>query len=373
MGGLVDMKLRLRMFAWMVAVFGAAGWAVAAEPQTSFVSYRELENTVRSQSAELEELRARLTSLEREIVQADAGSPGGHVGPCCETVCTPQRCSDPAVYGGAEVVWFKPHFRGATAASIVSATGIDFEPLDSDFEVSGRYWLGVRGPDGFGARVRYWEWEHLTDVQSGVVPPGSLAFSGGGLPGTLMLGTAAVTAVPGETLEVFHRLEMHTLDFEVTQDFQLGAAALRVGGGLRYLRLNQLFGADAFDGPGLPESVRYRQSFEGIGPTISAEILRPICWNLSLYAQVRGAVTFGDRNERVDYIVIGGMSDTSSRSGADDMISVGELGIGLQADFGSLFVRGGYEGQIWWNAGSPNEGVGDMGLHGVVISAGLSF
>lgn len=192
------------------------------------------------------------------------------------------------------------------------------------------------------------------------------------MPGTLMLGTQAVTAVPGETLQVYHQLEMHTLDFEVTQDFELGAAALRIGGGLRYLRLNQLFSADAFNGPGAPESFYYRQSFEGIGPTISAEILRPIGWNLSLYAQVRGSVTFGDRNERVYYI--GGTGDELySRPGADDTISVGELGIGLQADLGSLFIRGGYEGQIWWNAGSPNEGIGDMGLHGVVISAGLSF
>jgi len=244
------------------------------------------------------------------------------------------------------VVWFQPHFRGATAQTdtVPGTTTIEATPFDYDFEISGRYWLGARADNGVGARVRYWQWEHL----------------------------AARAVSFDEVVDLFHRIELATLDAELTQDWQLGAATLRVGGGLRYLRLNQQYGATVNDPFGPPERLRYRQSFEGIGPTISAEWLRPIGLNLSAYAQVRGAVTFGERNERLSY-TFSGLDFTISRTGVDEVISVGELGVGLQADLGPLFIRGGYEGQIWWNTGGPNGGGDGMGLHGFSIGAGLIY
>lgn len=370
------MKIQLRLFVWMMAVLSVTGWVSGAEPATSFVSYKNLESSLHEQSAELQELRARLASLEREVVYADSGSSYGHYDSwgqsSCQSCCTPHSCSEGwTFYGGAEVVWLKPHFRGATAFSTfgLNADATEVVPLDYDFDVSGRYSLGGRGANGTGMRVRYWQWEHLAATDSIVTGPNDLAVTSVSLPGTDI--TEVVFAAFGDTLDVFHRLEMNTLDLEVTQDFQLGSSALRIAGGIRYLRLDQTFGAND-DNAIVPESLRYRQSFEGIGPTVAMELTRAIGFNLSFYAQARGSVTFGERDEYLVYDFVGGGS-AYTRSGADEMISVGELGIGLQADLGALFIRGGYEGQIWWNAGSPNEGIGDMGLHGFNVSAGLNF
>ena len=373
------MKLKLRLLTWMMAVLGFTGWTAAAEPLPTYVSYRNLESTLQTQSAELEELRARLASLEREIAHGDSSPSDRYVvssGPgTCQSGCIPQECCDPwTVYAGSEVVWLKPHFRGAVAATIFDTNNFAAEvvELDYDFELSGRYWLGFRGPDGLGARVRYWQWEHLAATESFTVDPTIIPALAVEIPGTVGFAALTFNALPGNEIEISHRLEMATLDFEGTQDFQLGATELRLAAGLRYLRLNQEL-ALAIDAAALSRWARYRQSFEGIGPTIAMELKRAIGFNLSLYAQARGSVTLGERNDRISAFIPPAFNVVYTRDGADDLISVGELGLGVQADFGSLFIRGGYEGQIWWNAGGPNDGVGDMGLHGVSVGVGLDF
>jgi hypothetical protein len=55
---------------------------------------------------------------------------------------------------------------------------------------------------------------------------------------------------------------------------------------------------------------------------------------------------------------------------------VGELGFGLQyshpvSNVASAFIRAGYEGQIWFDAGGPISPYGDLGLHGLLIAIGF--
>lgn len=379
MEGYISMKLTLRLLTWMMAVLGVTGWAAASEPLPTYVSHKNLESTVQAQSAELQELRARLASLEREIANVDSSPSDRYVlssGPgTCQSSCIPQECCDPwIVYAGSEVVWVKPHFRGAVAATIFDTASLAAEviELDYDFELSGRYWLGFRGPDGLGARVRYWQWEHVAATESFTVSPNVVPGLAIEIPGTVGFAAITLNALPGNEVAISHHLEMATLDFEGTQDFQLGATELRLAAGLRYLRLNQEYAVDV-NAAALSRWFAYRQSFEGIGPTLALELKRAIGFNLSLYAQARGSVTLGERNDRISAFIPPNFNIVYARDGADDLISVGELGLGVQADFGSLFIRGGYEGQIWWNAGGPNDGVGDMGLHGVSVSVGLDF
>lgn len=383
--------MTFRMLAWMIAMLSATGWISAAEPPTTLASYKDVETAFRVQSDELQELRARLVSLEREIAYADSGWSGGHderygQGPS-QTRCTPHGCGGLCgggaccesaaftFYGGGEVVWLKPHFRTANAYTRTGVVGVDtffseIVPLEYSFDVSGRYWLGAQTANGTGVRVRYWRWEHMAAADSVLGRPGEVVVVDAAIPNS-PIGGWEIRPNPGETVDMFHNLEMHTLDLEATQDFQLGSAALRVAGGIRYLRLTQQFGANLVDALD-PESMRYRQSLEGIGPTLAIEMNREIAFNLSFYSQARGSVAFGDRNERLT-VSTPLFNIVNPRYGADDMISVGELGIGVQADFGPVFIRTGYEGQIWWNVGGPNDGSGDMGLHGFGITAGMIF
>jgi hypothetical protein len=58
------------------------------------------------------------------------------------------------------------------------------------------------------------------------------------------------------------------------------------------------------------------------------------------------------------------------------MLSIGELEFGLQysRSWGrgaALFVRGGYEGQIWWGAGGPTDTDSNLGLDGISLSLGV--
>lgn len=378
MEGYVLMKVTLRLLAWMVAVLSIIGTLSAAEPLPTYVSYRSLESTLQSQSAELQELRARLAALEREIVDNSSPSDRYVVSSApgtCQSGCIQQTCCDPwVVYAGGEVVWVKPHFRGAVSASIFDTNTFSAQvlPLDYDFELSGRYWLGFRGPGNLGARVRYWEWEHLAATEAFTVGPTQSPALAASIPGTVGFAAITLNALPGNEVSVSHRLEMATLDLEGTQDFQFGAMELRLAAGLRYLRFNQDYVAGV-NAAAASRGFAYRQSFEGIGPTIALEMKRELGFNLSLYAQARGSVTFGDRNDRLSAYFPPAFEFTYSSIGGDDLISVGEVGLGVQADLGSVFIRGGYEGQIWWNAGGPVDGVGDMGLHGVSVSVGFNF
>lgn len=379
MEGSVRMKLTLRLLAWMVAVLSITGSLSADEPLPTYVSYRSLESSLQAQSAELEQLRARLASLEREVAQVDASPSDRYVvtsgSDTCHSGCIQQTCCDPwVVYAGGEVVWVRPQFRNAVAVTIFDTASFaaDVVPLDYDFELSGRYWLGFRGPGNLGARVRYWEWEHLAATEAFTVGPTQTPALAASIPGTVGFAAVTLNALPGNDVTISHRLEMATLDLEGTQDFQFGATELRLAAGLRYLRFNQDYAVD-IDAAVNSRWLNYRQSFEGIGPTIALELKRELGFNLSLYAQARGSVTFGDRSDRIDAFIPPTFEITYSRDGADDLISVGEVGLGVQADLGSVFIRGGYEGQIWWNAGGPVDGTGDMGLHGVSVSVGINF
>jgi hypothetical protein len=60
----------------------------------------------------------------------------------------------------------------------------------------------------------------------------------------------------------------------------------------------------------------------------------------------------------------------------EEIRAITEIRLGVEyrrqmAYSSTLIVRGGYEGQIWHDAGGPNFDSGDLGLHG--FSAGFAF
>lgn len=71
-----------------------------------------------------------------------------------------------------------------------------------------------------------------------------------------------------------------------------------------------------------------------------------------------------------------------SRNDADDLIGVYEVGIGVQYNSGIFFLRGGWEGH-WWDdagntfieSGTPNDlssSFVDIGVQAFTISAGIT-
>ena len=69
----------------------------------------------------------------------------------------------------------------------------------------------------------------------------------------------------------------------------------------------------------------------------------------------------------------GATTETFARSGADDSVYIGEIGMGLQYTRGIFFGRGGWEGQYWHSAGGPTTTDTDIGLLGLTLTLGLNY
>jgi len=377
--------MKFRLLAWAIAALAVPVTAMAQSRDARPVSYREIAAAYEAQSAELEQLRVRLASLEEQVltpvpeaVYVDHGmAMGGQ--DCCTVDCC-DAC--PMFYAGAEMVFLKPHFGSATALSLSDVpldpaapdpSVVSNIPFDYDYEISPRFWFGYRNANGTGWRARYWQFDHHVAAEefAGVFP---FAFISVRAPNTFVEVPLPLPTTGG-WIETEHRLDLETVDLEITRDIDWGCTVLRVSGGLRYLDMNQHYAACATDGTFCYAMVDYDQHFEGIGPTIAFEVGHELWCCFSIYAHARGSVLFGNRSSRLDgfwAIPTVGTVMHDSPSG-DNVLSIGELGLGLEANFGTWFARLGYEGQIWWGAGGPTDSTSDLGLHGFHVTGGLMF
>ena len=90
---------------------------------------------------------------------------------------------------------------------------------------------------------------------------------------------------------------------------------------------------------------------------------------------MRLSVLFGETDQyfkKVDGNT-GAITETFTRTTADESLFIGEVGLGLQYTRGKYFGRGGWEGQYWQNAGGPTTNDGDFGLHGLSLTLGLNY
>ena len=179
----------------------------------------------------------------------------------------------------------------------------------------------------------------------------------------------------GPTLTTAHALDLETIDLEATRDLTIGCSVLRVSGGVRYLDMSQFYTAVVRGADVTLAALSYQQHFEGIGPTFGLEFGHDLGCSVSFYAHARGSVLFGNRNDQIQGTllvpVVANVLVDSPHS--DNMLSIGELGIGVEANLGSVFARLGYEGQIWRGAGGPTDGTADLGLHGFSVTTGVMF
>lgn len=383
--------MKFRLVVWAIAALAVPVTAMAQSRDTKPVSYREMAAAYEAQSSEIEQLRVRLASLEEQVlspipeaVYVDQGMPMGGHGYCSDGSCGDACCCPcPMFYAGAEMVWLKPHFSSATAFSLGDVplgdpnlpdpTSVSNVPFDYDYDISPRIWFGYRSACGTGWRARYWLYDHVaaTEDFSATFP----------FPFVNVRAPTTIAEIPltlpttGGVLETGHRLDLETIDVEVTRDVTVGCTVLRVSGGVRYLDMTQQYRACTTDGVFCYSMVDFDQNFEGIGPTIALEVGHELWCCFSFYGHIRGSVLFGHRSSRLDTFnffptPLTGILDSPR---GDEVISIGEIGMGLEANFGTVFARVGYEGQIWWGAGGPTDSTSDLGLHGFHVTGGLMF
>jgi hypothetical protein len=118
---------------------------------------------------------------------------------------------------------------------------------------------------------------------------------------------------------------------------------------------------------------------EGIGPTFAIETRRPLGTNVSVFANARGSLLFGQNKA-----TFAGGEDldlttpfrTAYATSQDDVLPIGEIQLGgewtsIARAWGQVFVWGAFERQLWSGAGNASTLEGNLGLVGFSFGIGL--
>lgn len=259
--------------------------------------------------------------------------------------------AEPGCFGSVEALLLAPKIN-STGFQSVFYDGVDFDTVQTDgnFEdqLKGgvRFILGNEGCCGFGTQVRYFTYENnseyrgLWDAGAGTIP---------------LIGD--------------NEIDVDALDVEVTQRGSFSSWDIVATGGLRYGRVE----ISQFDGffdaiPALVFGGSTGVEFEGVGPTFSLNAQRPMGYGVSLFGRARTALLFGD----ID--VTPGFRSGGSFTIEDEFTQVWEFQFGLnyERNLGNATAFGGvfWEAQRW---DSDSNFLGDLGLHGLGLSAGLRY
>jgi hypothetical protein len=244
---------------------------------------------------ELSDIYTRLENLESHISTSNVTYNGGPAASSC-TACCNDCCSRAGVIGGAELLWLKPYHAEA-----------DFG--DFDYQIGYRFWAGWQLAGGLGAQIRIFDY-----FQRGQTDP-------------------------------LQRFDVTAVDLEIYDAIQPASNwDLIIGGGIRYLDYlnvnNDLeFGA-----------------ITGVGPVITAQLVRHLGDRSAIYGIVRDSIIFGD--------------DTGFQDICTNIFEL-QLGAQYQRDWNGalVFARLGWEAQYYTdNTEDDSEGVA---LAGGVIGLGL--
>jgi hypothetical protein len=168
----------------------------------------------------------------------------------------------------------------------------------------------------------------------------------------------------------------------VTQRLDAGHWKMNLGGGVRNASIAQTYGAAILSPAGAPlAGLDVRHRFDGFGPTVFAELKRPIGrTSFSFVANARGSFLYGDSGFQAIQGIFGGVptpinvwTDTHQATS----MTIGDLQIGAEwaKDLGgaNLVAQVLWEGQYWQGAGNAlNAGSDDMGLMGFTFQLGVT-
>jgi hypothetical protein len=257
-------------------------------------------------------------------------------------------------------------------------------------------WLGYVSECGLGVRARWWLFDQRSAAS--VVKDPFTTISSPSQAGVLFPppGTRfGPNFIENPTLFVSSNLKLDVWDFEATRETEVGRWGLLFSAGFRYAHLSQHFAglmaseSSFFGFPNLitreVDSLSAGHNFNGAGPTIAIEARRPLSNSgLSLFANLRGAMLFGQSKQQVDQPSIAqtgtmapGADTTIATAIRDTVLPVAELEMGAQysRNWGNVrpFVRTGLVAQTWFGAGSASDLAGNLGFLGLSVTAGLTY
>lgn len=342
------------------------------------------ETRVAELEAEIAELNERLNASS-EMLNAYGpmvGYPGGCCGSgCCEPCCPPVQTG---WYAGYEFLFLRPYFDdsigflSAADGEVADRTHAVAHELDYDYDLASRLFVGYTNDCGLGFRTRYFHYDHDSDRPFYEIPMGGDAETPAIHP---YLGSGEhffMDNGAGNAFSAQSSLMLQTWDLEATNQLTFCRSLVTVGGGLRWLQIEQRYRATSiWNGVDILETLDNQHDFEGVGPTLAVELLRPFscCSGLALYFNTRGSVLFGSSDQYFKKTdgATGEITETFVRNSADSTVYIAEVGLGLQYTRGIFYARGGWEGQYWADAGNPTTTNGDLALQGLSLTLGLNY
>lgn len=276
---------------------------------------------------------------------------------------------------GVEWTYLKPHFSNGVP-QLVSST---FEVLDQgafaifdeividdiswNYQGAPRVWLGVENAEGFGGRIVWWHFDHSTAVVPLIEDAGNQVIA---------LGQ--------------HSIKAATLDMEATQRTNFRNWSVLGSAGIRYAEMTTVQSV-AFPGSFFDAESQFTTKMSGIGPSLGAQVSRPILGGLSFFAQGRGSLIYGNGRERQQFDVewLGGAVDEELLliTSRNDLMGIAEFRIGGEyirpmANGNTLFLRSTFETQFWSGAIKNHDNWidnsnGDIGFLGFTLGAGLGY
>jgi hypothetical protein len=308
----------------------------------------------------------RLDALETEVRQLreQLGGGGGEHDVDCDSC----GHATGGWIGGVELTVVQPFFEDArnpstNLAGLVGLLGGAGMSSSASFgmDAAPRFWIGKQNCNGFGGRVRYWQY----DQSAGPV--------------TSPLGIPAVT----ET--VLAGLEVHALDVEMTQVINWDNWVFTLSGGGRYGSVH-LTDIASFAAPG-PVAVNTltSQRFDGGGPTVSFEGKRYLGnSNLALFANTRASLLYGNVKRQAAIAIVDpqnvtglGLDGVTAATGSrgNDLLTVLELQVGAEWSreirYGAVFfARSAVEAQVWQGAGGFDGILGGLAVTDAILPPG---
>jgi hypothetical protein len=267
----------------LVAPLLLAGVCLADEPASIRLT---------SSASNTDALTTRMEALEGEVTALQAAWQKEPVkGSCCDT-----SCGTSCIAVGADLAILSPHLGsinlGGSLLGYVHPVPLQVTP-DFDYYASPRVWVASQNCEGLGLRAAYWQFDNATSLQI----PHPLDLGGLGL-GDFDLDVS----IYDPSISV--GLEAHTMDLEVTQRTSFCSMGVQIAGGVRYakMRTDLAFSGEVEFGTdyltqredGLPIKAGVFAEFEGMGPTIALDVVRPVgCRGFALVGGLRGAWLYG--------------------------------------------------------------------------------
>lgn len=282
---------------------------------------------------------------------------------------------------GADLVLLRPHFNHNPAFTVMQSDGASFESFtDTNFEydlgLSPRVWLEYQAASEIGVRTQFWYFDQSANAASASPPANGL----GQITHPEFGAVDISTSIPTDRFAADSGLKAYYVDVEMTKRGSFGCWDLIGSAGLRYGSVEQRYAARLLNGAGtLAGSLDFDHRLEGIGPTFAVETRRPLGANLTLFANARGSLLFGQNKatfaggEDLDLLT---PFRTSYASSQEDILPIGEIQLGAEwrspkSAAGQFFVRSAFETQFWSGAGNASSLEGNLGLIGCSFGIGL--